>query len=141
MTVYFKGFDELLIMMDVADEFEKYDPASTLTYVIEHVTESWETYHTGIDANYSNDGHYHFRRKDELPLSFADIQLLLDTLYKYSLLTSQQHNSLLHQILKIQNMNSTSTQTYTATARFFVYLEESISEKEDNLANGSAPSR
>ncbi|WP_131782156.1 hypothetical protein [Legionella gresilensis] len=64
ITVYYNGFDELLIMMDVADEFEKHDPASTLTYVIEHVTEGWKIYHAGIDANYSNDWHYHFRRKD-----------------------------------------------------------------------------
>ncbi|MGQ3889271.1 hypothetical protein ACQUW5_09595 [Legionella sp. CNM-1927-20] len=133
VTVYYKGFDELLIMMDVADELEK-NSRSSLTYVIDHTTEERAIYHEGIDKDYSDDGHYHFRRKDKLVLTLNDIQLLLDILHDYLLLTKEQHRSLLKQIQEPVKSNGISTRAFLLNVSFFANLQSEELENGDYLA-------
>ncbi|WP_419420822.1 hypothetical protein ACNVED_05870 [Legionella sp. D16C41] len=86
ITIYFTKYDDLLILMNVGDKLEN-SPESSLTYVIDHSTEDSSIYHAGIDKSYDEDGHYHFRRKDNDPLTQEDTCLLLKTLDEYQLLT------------------------------------------------------
>lgn len=88
LTIYFKGFDELFVIMDLA-QFIHADEKNPLTYIFDHLTEETKTerYHEGIDKTYNDDEHYHFERKDNAALSERDIKILLDVLVQFNLLS------------------------------------------------------
>ncbi|RAP37077.1 hypothetical protein B1207_06560 [Legionella quinlivanii] len=86
ISLYFKSFDQLLVIMDLADNIHN-DDTHPLTYVLDHDSESDKIhYHQGIDSSYSDDAHYHFERKDNKPLSYRDIKLFLNTLKQFDLI-------------------------------------------------------
>ncbi|WP_454783050.1 hypothetical protein [Legionella sp. WA2022007384] len=87
ITIYYNGFNELLNLMELVIELDK-DEHSVFTYVVDHDTEETNKlkYHEGINPDYSDEGHYHFERKDKGKISIKDVIRLLDYLVHYNLL-------------------------------------------------------
>ncbi|MGM9452611.1 hypothetical protein ACTAZI_04660 [Legionella bozemanae] len=90
ITFYYNGFNELLNLMEMAIALDK-DDNCVFTYVVDHETEETNKlkYHEGINAEYSDEGHYHFERKDKGKISVKDVVQLLDYLIEYNLLNNR----------------------------------------------------
>ncbi|MDI9819133.1 MULTISPECIES: hypothetical protein [unclassified Legionella] len=91
LTLYFKDYDTLLIVMDFASEIGN-DENNPFTYVMSHSDKDTEKelYHQGIDPLYSDEGHYHFEKKDRKPLSEEKISFFFNLLLKSSLLEEKE---------------------------------------------------
>ncbi|WP_454786149.1 hypothetical protein [Legionella sp. WA2024007413] len=96
ITLYYNGFNDLLNLMEMALALDK-DEHCIFTYVVDHDTEETNKlkYHEGINATYSDEGHYHFERKDKGKITVKDIIQLLDYLVKYNLLNEREKSEVI----------------------------------------------
>ncbi|QMT61384.1 hypothetical protein [Legionella sp. PC997] len=96
ITLYYNGFNDLLNLMEMALALDK-DEHCIFTYVVDHGTEETNKlkYHEGINATYSDEGHYHFERKDKGKITVKDIIQLLDYLVKYNLLNEREKSEVI----------------------------------------------
>lgn len=104
LTIYYKGFDELIALMTLSDEIDM-GPVSTLTYVTDHMTSDSpkELYHQDIDPSYSEDGHYHFERKDKQPFTESDLLYFTENLLSSKLITSTEFQQINLKIKELFN--------------------------------------
>ena len=95
ITIYYKGFDELLRIMDMSENIHQ-NLEHPFTFVLDHESKETEKahYHDEIDENFTDEGHYHFEKKDKSPISEKDLISLFNSLKQYSLITQSERKSL-----------------------------------------------
>ena len=91
ITIYFKDFDVLLQIMDFSDEIHR-NKTIPFTYTVTHDSDSTNKsrYHDGIDAAYTDEGHYHFEREDANPLTREDNRLFIQLLKENDMINQEE---------------------------------------------------
>jgi hypothetical protein len=87
-TVYYNNFDSLLKFMEFSTSINE-ELSCPFTYEMEHLSESSakNLYHNDIDPSYTDEGHYHFQRKDNQLFTSKDIEDLFSLFEEHGLMT------------------------------------------------------
>lgn len=91
LTVYYRGFDELLLLFDdLPPELKEQE------LTVEHSSSDTkkEKYHQGIDESYEDEGHVHYERSDRKALGLEDVAKLLSHFLNLNLLSSDEAGSI-----------------------------------------------